>query len=149
MDKSSSLASSVLPQQESHDSVSEEAHEAMDTQMDDIILPANQANSMENSTKEAPKEDSNMEIANVDSGKFPSKNSGTGSKAATENGEKAAQAKTTTLVGINLFDKKDKEEPEKDDGSGSSEHEEEEEEDQVGNESIAGDENAPELVKFT
>merc|ERR1712238_197709 len=115
--------------------------------MDDIILPANQANSMENSTKEAPKEDSIMEIADVDSGKFPSKNSDTGNKAATENGKKAAQAKM--LVGINLFDKKDEEEPEKDDGSGSSEHEEEEEEEhQVGNESIAGDENAPELVKF-
>ena len=135
--------------QESHDSESE-AHEAMDTQMDDIILPANQANSMENSTTEQPaNEDCNMEIDDGDSGKFPSgKNSDTGSKA-TENGKKAAQAKTKMLVDINLFDKKDEKEPEKDDGSGSSEHEEEEEEDQVGNESIAGDENAPELVKFT
>ena len=123
----------------------------MDTQMDDIILPANQAKIMENSTTEQPaKEDCNMDIDDGDSGKLPpGKNSDTGSKAATENGEKAAQAKTKMLVGINLFDKKDEEEPEKDDGSGSSEHEEEEEEDQVGNESIAGDENAQELVKFT
>ena len=122
----------------------------MDTKMDDIILPANQAKIMENSTTEQPaKEDCNMEIDDGDSGKLPpGKNSDTGSKAATENGKKAAQAKTKMLVDINLFDKKDEEEPEKDDGSGSSEHEEEEE-DQVGNESIAGDENAPELVKFT
>ena len=135
--------------QESHDSESE-AHEAMDTQMDDVILPANQANIMENSTIEQPaNEDCNMEIDDGDSGKFPSgKNSDTGSKA-TENGKKAAQAKTKMLVNINLFDKKDEKEPEKDDGSGGSEHEEEDEEDQVGNESIAGDENAPELVKFT
>jgi hypothetical protein len=119
----------------------------MDTQMDDIILPADQANSMENNTiEQAAKEVCNMEIDDGDSGKFsPGKNSDTGSKA-TENGKKAAQAKTK--VGINLFDKKDEEEPEKDDRSESSEHEEEEE-DQVGNESIAGDENALELVKFT
>ena len=121
----------------------------MDTQMDDTILPANQAKIMENSTTEQPsKEDCNMEIDGGDSGKFPpGKISDTGSKV-TENGEKAAQEKTKMLVDINLFDKKDEEEPEKDGGSGSSEHEEEEE-DQVANESIAGDENAPELVKFT
>ena len=105
---------------------------------------------MENSTTEQPaKEDCNMEIDDGDSGKLPpGKNSDTGSKPATENGKKAAQAKKKMLVDINLFDKKDEEEPEKDGGSGSSEHEEEEE-DQVANESIAGDENAPELVKFT